>query len=97
MAFLGYRLVLSTTLVLGILEDIGGLGGLVRIAQSKYQKQKNTFTSKYTSSASSQSYSLSILSPIRGGAIIGVFMIQALKGALCGVYRPFIECPLQDR
>jgi hypothetical protein len=33
-----------------------------------------------------------ILSPIRGGAIIGVFMIQALKRAFMG-YRPFIDCP----
>jgi hypothetical protein len=82
---------LGYTLVLGILGIQGVLGSLVNIAH-KQEKESKQIRTRKASSALSTSYSLSYLLS-GGGAIIGVFMIQALKGAFMG-YRPFIECPL---
>jgi hypothetical protein len=53
---------------------MGVLGGSGSYSPKQINSQLDV-ARKLSSSTSSQSYSLSILSPIRGGAIIGVFMI----------------------
>jgi hypothetical protein len=57
------------------------LGGLVHIAKIQEKDPKNIVSEEY------HQHNLILISsiyPIRGGAIIGI-------------YRPFMECPLQDR
>jgi hypothetical protein len=58
------------------------LGGRVRIAEECANADSFLSSISSSTSVSSSSY---LIYPIRGGAIIGVFMIQALKGALWGI------------
>jgi hypothetical protein len=58
--------------------------GLVRIAHTNVNTNRSEDKLDKASSASSQSISPIYLS-YQGGAIIGVFMMQALKGALWGI------------
>jgi hypothetical protein len=78
------------TLVLCILGYRPGFGGLVRIAllktklvAKKRKKERNEIHPHHT------------LYPIsyQGGAIIGVFMIQALKGAFMGYIGLLLNAP----
>jgi hypothetical protein len=95
MAFSGYRSVLGTTLVLGILgyqAQFKRFGSYSPISKQKIRtiqaKKRNTETS-----ISSSSYYLSYQG---GGDYRGIYDIGFKRG-FYGVYRPFIECPLQDR
>jgi hypothetical protein len=65
---------------LGILGDMSGFRGQVHIA---IKTHKSDELPKLALSSSASKHPLYPIS-IRGGAIIGVFMIQALKGALWG-------------
>jgi hypothetical protein len=71
--FWGIQVVLGIYPGFRILEVQVNFEGLVHIAKSHYRKNKNSKTNK--NHISVISIYLSILSPIRGGAIIGVFMI----------------------
>jgi hypothetical protein len=66
------RVLGANTLVLGILEGIGVLGGLVHIADKKNRKHKVPVKTNPHQHHLNLSY---LIYPIRGGAIIGVFMI----------------------
>jgi hypothetical protein len=70
--FLGWRLFRLEILVLRILGFKPVLEGLVRIAQANTKNKKSNI--KLTEETYPSSHPI-ILSPIRGGAIIGVFMI----------------------
>jgi hypothetical protein len=80
---------LGVTLILGNLGVWGFKGGLVRIAKMKltHQIYRVELDTNHI-----YIYPI-ILSPIRGGAIIGVFMIQALKEAFMGYVGLLLNAP----
>jgi hypothetical protein len=86
--------VLRRTLVLPILEYGPGFGEFGLPSLSRYSILR--YTTYSTSSALSSSSSPIYLSYQGGGDYRGIYDI-GLKRGFYGVYRPFIECPLQDR
>jgi hypothetical protein len=84
---------LSTTLVLGILKGIGGFRGSGSYSPKQKIIQKRD--KKLLAHHHPHHSILSILSniPYQGGAIIGVFMIWALKEALLGYIGLLLNAP----
>jgi hypothetical protein len=87
---------LGITLVLGILEYRPGLGGLVHIALAQHKIFREIqYQNKH------YPHNLILISSIYlsyqgGGDYRGIYD-TGFKRGFYGVYRPFIECPLQER
>jgi hypothetical protein len=74
---------------------MGPFGGLVSIAQS--EEKHYQYLTIYTNHIYVISIILLSNIPYQGGGDYRGIYDTGLKRGFYGVYRPFIECPLQDR